>query len=46
MVSLDTAVRQTQTATASVDASAQSLATQSGELRRHAEQFFVNLRAS
>lgn len=45
-VSLDTAVRQTQTATASVDASAPSLATQSGELRRHAEQFFIHLRAS
>jgi len=46
MVSLNSAVRQTQVATASVDDSAQSLAAQSGELTRHAEQFFINLRAS
>jgi methyl-accepting chemotaxis protein len=46
IVSLNSAVKQTQMATESVDESAQSLAAQSGELTRHAEQFFVNLRAS
>ncbi|MFT4074037.1 MAG: globin-coupled sensor protein [Asticcacaulis sp.] len=46
IVSLNSAVKQTQMATASVDDSAQSLSAQSDELTRHAEQFFVNLRAS
>ncbi len=46
IASLNHAVKETQAATAFVDDSAQSLAAQSGELTRHAEQFFINLRAS